>query len=199
MHDRQREFLECHLVFSQRPLRANGVLLSKNRTASTTRYAQSKTLTALHTATRHSPSIATQHKWWGPFFLAYWTCFKLLVFRSAPDAASHRGRSAAQHFWDGHRWVHRCTRGARSCLLEWSTNNPRARFLVGLKPGQKTTQNPEPRQRTSRVGCICFFLVCVLEPSILGKFWGPFWKLKLDPKWSWRHLDPHVIFTGFAS
>ena len=48
MHDRQREFLECHLVFSQRPLRANGVLLSENRTASTTRYAQSKTLTALH-------------------------------------------------------------------------------------------------------------------------------------------------------
>ena len=49
MHDRQREFLECHLVFSQRPPRANGVLLSENRTASTTRYAQSKTLTALHT------------------------------------------------------------------------------------------------------------------------------------------------------
>ena len=49
MHDRRREFLECHLVFSQRPLRANGVLLSENGTASTTRYAQSKTLTALHT------------------------------------------------------------------------------------------------------------------------------------------------------
>ena len=48
MHDRQREFLECHLVFSQRPPRANGVLLSENRIASTTRYAQSKTLTALH-------------------------------------------------------------------------------------------------------------------------------------------------------
>ena len=34
-----------------------------------------------------------------------------------------------------------------------STNNPRARFLVGLKPGRETMQNPEPRQRTSRVGC----------------------------------------------
>ena len=37
---------------SQRPPRANGVLLSENRTASTTRYAQSKTLTALHTCSR---------------------------------------------------------------------------------------------------------------------------------------------------
>ena len=31
------------------------------------------------------------------------------------------------------------------------------------------------------------FLSCLrLEPPILGKFWGPFWGLKLDPKWSWR-------------
>ena len=61
MHDRQREFLECHLVFFQRPPRANGVLLSENRTASTTRYAQSKTLTALHNCSttqhlQHTPT-----------------------------------------------------------------------------------------------------------------------------------------------
>ena len=33
---------------------------------------------------------------------------------------------------------------------------------------------------------ICFFFVCVLEPPILGKFWGPFGGLKLGPTWSWR-------------
>ena len=31
-----------------------------------------------------------------------------------------------------------------------STNNPQVRFLVGLKPGQETMQNPGPRQRTSK-------------------------------------------------
>ena len=35
-----------------------------------------------------------------------------------------------------------------------STNNPRVRFLVALKPGQETMQNPGPRQRTSRVCCL---------------------------------------------
>ena len=71
VHDRQREFLECHLVFSQRPPGANGVLLSENRTASTTRYAQSKTLTALHTlpwsrAALPSPGVLVPHVWWWP-------------------------------------------------------------------------------------------------------------------------------------
>ena len=50
-----------------------------------------------------------------------------------------------------------------------STNNPRARFLVGLKPGQETMQNPGPRQRRAGVGVFVLYLVPSRGPgSVAG-------------------------------